>query len=457
MIAQQGGSPTFGLPSATVTAYGQSPGAMQSNPLLALELTARTLAQQFTQYGSWPEALSAYLTGDPNAYQSATGTTGPDVYSILGQAATNPTWGMSQGFEPADLSGFSAMATGFGTVLDGMVSMGGVVSPQAQDQYSKGVRSVQDSFSNYVGPPVGSVPFRNNPTRQQEAQDILAAAGLPTTEANVAVISTMARGEGMSAQSNNPLATTQQEPGSTAMNSVGVQDYTSYQQGVAATARTLLNGNYNRMVALMRQGADLSTIADDPGVQHDLRTWQGGSSEDVNNLRALRNVPGKPTSPQSQHPDPKAVGEFAAQLQAHNIDPQEFSQHFEIFAAQRRKLLQSLRTDVTDYADMQYTVQVAGSGVNPKNIIDYLRAQPHPTYSHLSVGAVQDAWNRAALPAMHHTQQFPTESEAAMQTTMNWREVNDFYANVAEQNRVRAPKDNVVPLPQAQQREQRTA
>lgn len=456
LVAQQSANPSFGLPAATIGAYGQSPGSMSSQPLLALELAARTLSQQFSEYGSWEGAISAYLTGDPGAYQSPTSAVGGQVYAILGQAAANPTFGMGS-FEPASLTGFSAMATGFGTVLDGMVSMGGVVSPQSQAQWGTAVRNVQNSFSNTVGPPVGSVPYRSNPSRQQEATDILTAAGLPTTEANIAVITTMARGEGMSASTNNPLATTQQEPGSSSINSVGVQAYTSYAEGVSATARTLLNGNYNRMVALMRTGADLTAIAEDPGVQHDLRTWQGGSSEDVNNLRALRNVPGKPQTPNQTNPDPKQVGEFGAQLQAKGIDPQEFAQHFPLLAMQRRKLLQSLRTDVSDYADMHTAAAAAGVGLSAKGVIDYVRGQPHPTYSSLTAGGVEDAFNRASQASVAHLGKMPTYAEAAMQASsnMSWREVNDFYANQADQNQVAPPKNNVVALPQ--QREQQTA
>lgn len=53
----------------------------------------------------------------------------------------------------------------------------------------------------------------------------------------------------------NPLNTTQRMPGSTSMNGVGVQAYTSWDEGIQATIKTLLNGNYGNIISAMNGGS----------------------------------------------------------------------------------------------------------------------------------------------------------------------------------------------------------
>lgn len=52
----------------------------------------------------------------------------------------------------------------------------------------------------------------------------------------------------------NPLNTTQDAPGATSMNGVGVKAYTSWEQGFDATIQTLHNGNYDQILAALRSG-----------------------------------------------------------------------------------------------------------------------------------------------------------------------------------------------------------
>ena len=66
----------------------------------------------------------------------------------------------------------------------------------------------------------------------------------------------------------NPWATTARMPGSTTtrnpngtLNSAGVQDYLSWEQGVQATVKTLLNGRYGPLVAAMRSGKSSLAMA----------------------------------------------------------------------------------------------------------------------------------------------------------------------------------------------------
>lgn len=115
---------------------------------------------------------------------------------------------------------------------------------------------------------------------------VLRAIGAPVTKGNVAFLDTWQRFEGGSANFN-PLNTTQPAAGSSNYNSVGVKNYTSAQQGVAATAATLQNGRYNTVVSLLRtgnpSGSLLSGKFDKTQVASEISTW--GTKTFANNIR----------------------------------------------------------------------------------------------------------------------------------------------------------------------------
>jgi hypothetical protein len=432
LVSQMGTQPGLGLSSATLGAYMLSASDVADDPILALTVAARTLAQTFNQTGSWGGALSVYLAGSADAWQSPTGSVGGQVAAILGQAALQPTFGISGGFVPTSLAAFSSASRSFGTELQQMSTSGGAVTPESVSHYR--AASAQ----------ISSQQFSASANMQQVATDILTAAKIPVTEANIAVITTMARGEGMPLGDFNWLATTQGQ-GQT-FNSVGVRIFPTYQAGIDATAQTLLNGNYQGMVNLMRQGADLKTIASNPEVQANLRTWQGGSNEDVNLLGGLANVPG--ASPAPATPKPDAVGEFAAQLQSAGVDPQEFSANFAFLAGVRRKLLGSQRTSVTDYAQISNMLKAKGLGVDEGSIAEAVRAQPHPTYPNVTAGAFADTFDRASLYSVMHTGQMPTNGEVARLAGLDNKEVISYYQQKASTAAKAAPGTPVQPQQQ---------
>lgn len=75
----------------------------------------------------------------------------------------------------------------------------------------------------------------------------------------------------------NPMATTLKMPGSTNFNSVGpVQNYTSWQQGIEANAKTILHSGYPTIVADLRRGNGITAAA-----AHDLLRWSGGGYSSV--------------------------------------------------------------------------------------------------------------------------------------------------------------------------------
>lgn len=76
---------------------------------------------------------------------------------------------------------------------------------------------------------------------------ILEGIGAPVTNNNMAYLYAWRQAEGGKA-AFNPFNTTQKAEGATNYNSVGVKNYTSAKQGVAATVKTITNGRYESII-----------------------------------------------------------------------------------------------------------------------------------------------------------------------------------------------------------------
>jgi hypothetical protein len=121
----------------------------------------------------------------------------------------------------------------------------------------------------------------------QWAKDFLSKLGMPLTNENVRAITAWEEAEGTRA-SFNPLATTQGGfAGTTNLNSVGVKNYASYEDGIAANVRAITNGRYENVLSALRQGnsaqAVAQAIADGPWGTHDgvLRVLNGAHGAQV--------------------------------------------------------------------------------------------------------------------------------------------------------------------------------
>jgi len=88
----------------------------------------------------------------------------------------------------------------------------------------------------------------------QYAADVLTEAGLPDTAGNEKLLEIQMTQEGMPGGENNPLATTVQEPGSSGVNSAGVQQFPSLAEGAAAEAQTLQQSNMSPIYAALKTG-----------------------------------------------------------------------------------------------------------------------------------------------------------------------------------------------------------
>ncbi len=95
------------------------------------------------------------------------------------------------------------------------------------------------------------------------APALLAAGGWQPTGCNAGAIEAWERAEGSTASWHNPLDTTLREPGSHPVNSVGVQAYPSWQEGLAATIATLRGDrrDYGPILAALAAGNNAQAVA----------------------------------------------------------------------------------------------------------------------------------------------------------------------------------------------------
>lgn len=107
-------------------------------------------------------------------------------------------------------------------------------------------------------PVVGDM--RSTAARQRFGIDLLERLGMPQTRENVRAMMAWQAAEGTAA-AFNPLATTRSAPGATDMNSVGVKNFRSYEQGLQTTIDTLRNGLYGNILAALRDGTSASRVA----------------------------------------------------------------------------------------------------------------------------------------------------------------------------------------------------
>jgi hypothetical protein len=95
----------------------------------------------------------------------------------------------------------------------------------------------------------------------QWARDFLTRLGMPITSENVRAVTAWQQAEGTAARFN-PLATTQGGfAGSTDFNSVGVKNFVSYEDGLAANVKVIQNGLYPNILEALRAGNSAEAVA----------------------------------------------------------------------------------------------------------------------------------------------------------------------------------------------------
>lgn len=172
----------------------------------------------------------------------------------------------------------------------------------------------------------------------------LSALGARPTTANLRFLAKWQPWEGGATNNSasfNYFNTTQRMPGSTSINSVGVQAYHSLAEGAQAFAKTLLgNSHYAGLVTALRSGSGSG-----PGAIAALATWVSGKPDSADGVayakkvlasagqlipsasgkytpQAVPAIPGQPAVPQPPDLTGSAVGTLA-HVAAHTFSPQE--------------------------------------------------------------------------------------------------------------------------------------
>jgi peptidoglycan hydrolase-like protein with peptidoglycan-binding domain len=100
---------------------------------------------------------------------------------------------------------------------------------------------------------------------------LLESLGAPVSDENMKFMYAWRQAEGNGGK-YNPFNTTWNMPGSTTMNSAGVRNYASLEDGMVATIKTLKNGYYNCIVSGLKDDIGASNIAR----CESLKTWGTG-------------------------------------------------------------------------------------------------------------------------------------------------------------------------------------
>ena len=150
------------------------------------------------------------------------------------------------------------------------------------------------------------------------AEAVLSAGGWPKTEANIQSLIAWALNEGGGGQ-YNPLNTTLSEPGATSFNSVNVENYTSWHQGVTATVATLQSSDYTDVTSALKAGGGLGS-----GSYSGLSTWSGGGYANVSGTwkdaasymggKAVKLPGGGSSSSSSQSPNSGGLGGWVSSV-----------------------------------------------------------------------------------------------------------------------------------------------
>lgn len=132
-----------------------------------------------------------------------------------------------------------------GPYADGLIPhKAGSPKPAKSDGGSKPAESKVDPSDGY--------------TAREWAIALLKRLGDPTTSANISALMAWMRAEGGHWENTaqfNPLNTTQAMPGDAgAMNDAGVRVFSSWDQGLEATVRTLQNGRYGQILQALKSG-----------------------------------------------------------------------------------------------------------------------------------------------------------------------------------------------------------
>lgn len=127
-----------------------------------------------------------------------------------------------------------------------------------------------------------------------------------------------------------------------------------------------------------------------------------------------------PNAPVPKGPPPEQVADFAKQVKGLGIDIDHFLQHYPTFSKLNYKMLNK-PTQLEDYAEV--------NGMTRAEMLEHVRSQPHPVYSHLTAGQFSDTQGTALLHSMGTLGTPPPDALVAHMASSGakWNDMSNFF------------------------------
>ena len=443
----------FGISADTARSLGYQPGQLAGDFALQAQVAAQTLAAQFSQYGNWNMALSAYLTGDPQAGASPTSSVGGQINGILGVAGARSTYGLNQMGGNVNMDTFLPASQSFADSITQMASLGGVVTgahADAYNQYTDAMVGGGASFGNakvstalqsaaknngkdyslgqctyYVARSLGYIPGdlgNANQWAQNAAKQGFDVSHKPVV--GTAVV--YAGGGGYSPQYGHVAVVTAVNPdGSFQVSEMNVEG------NMVADTRT---SSLNDVIGFINPpaGTNMQTAA--PGIKQAVQ--QTASQPQTTQPKPAEQA--KPAKQADPGPTPAQISEFAQRAQQAGLTPADISRVMPQVAPLRKMLLEK----GTSLQDLVPHLQST-----PEQILQSIRSEPHPLAPQLSAGQMVDSFQTASLHSINTVGRMPYSWEAAQFASAGFKsnDMLNHYTALAGQQQA-TPKNNVVPL-----------
>lgn len=459
----------FQFMPATAQSYGVQPQDLAGNFVLQLSLAARMLHDLYAKNGSWQAALSAYNSGNPNAYKQG-GQVAGYVNSVLGIAGTQPTYGMAprpqdattgmggglatpspSPFTPSDLDFWRGTSQDFATNLAQMAQSGGAVNSQGVTSFtqaaglgsSSGSGSTAGALGSNIAPGGASVPFQFDQSpfdpkymgAETEAQgdrsgpggyaEVGNDYGLPHGTPLTAPVSGTVHVVDMGHAGTGLTAYIKMDNGWTV--GLGHLAAVQAQEGARVTA--------GQVVAASGGDPNLDTSPGNTTGAHIEFQLINPSNQFVDPHPLLQAASGKPpTQPPASatqgaggtSPDVEAITAFAQQAMANGVDPAHLTDNISQAVSMMRMLTGNDTMSLHQYGQI--------SGMDGSAMLDYFRQQPHGTYQGLTAGQFHDTSLSASIYSLQHQKRQPENAEVARFATIGAtpQMMKDYYQQTAQ-------------------------
>lgn len=460
----------FGVSPDTARSLGYQPGQLAGDFQLQAQVAAQTLAQQFSTYGNWNMALSAYLTGDPQAGASPTSSVGGQINGILGVAGSRSTYGLNQMGSNVNMDTFLPAAQSFADSIQQMAQLGGVVTAGHANAFNQATDGLLGA-----GPSDGSSAGFGNAKVSQALQSAAKNNGknyalgqctyyvarslgyIPGDLGNADQWASKAAEQGMDV-SHKPVVGSAVVYGGgggyspqyghvavvTAVNADGtftVSEMNVDGVGVADTRTSSLND----VIGFIQPpaGTDMRSAA--PGIKDAVRT---SPTTPLPGSKPAVKAPAQPHEQQRQAeegPTPSQISEFASRAQALGLSPGDIQRVMPQVAPLRRMLLEK----GTDLGDLVPHLQST-----PEQILQSVRGEPHPMAPQLTAGQMVDSFQLASLHAPQLVGRMPYAVEASRFASAGYKpeQISAYYQSLGKASQPQPKEaDNVVPMPQQRQ------